>query len=135
MPAVEINYLAVLVSGALFMIIGSVWYSPVLFAGPWQKITGINEQTAKKGAGKAMTMAIVASLVAAFVLAHFVDYTEADTFAEGLQTGAWAWLGFSATTMAMNYAFQIKPFKLFLIDASYFLLGLALSGGILAIWV
>jgi hypothetical protein len=35
MPLVDVNYLAILACGILFMIVGALWYSPLLFGKPY----------------------------------------------------------------------------------------------------
>ena len=58
-----INFWAVLVSAIATMVIGFLWYSPMLFANPWMRLMGIDPNDKaklaelQKGAGKTYGMA------------------------------------------------------------------------------
>ena len=43
-PSVDINYLAVFVAAIINMIIGSFWYSPLLFAKPWMRALNLDQK-------------------------------------------------------------------------------------------
>ncbi len=136
MPEASVNYLAVLVAAIANMIIGALWYSPVLFGTSWMGLVGKTEEDLRKDSSPIpYIIAFVSSLVMAFVLSHIIDYVYADSLIEGMQTGFWIWMGFTATTFAANYAFQRQSTKLYLIDALYYLVGLLVMGIILAVWV
>jgi hypothetical protein len=138
MTQVPINFWAVLVSAVLSMIIGAVWYSPILFAKPWMWLVGKTEESMKQmSAQKTAAMYIttfVGFLVMAYILAHFVVYTQSKTAFDGLQTAWWSWVGFVATTSLINSLFAGRSWKLYLIDVGYFLISLLSMGIILAVW-
>lgn len=134
MPTVDINYAAVLVAGLLSMVIGFVWYGP-LFAKAWMKEVGLKEKDVQKGPGVGYALTLAGALIEAYVLAHFIDYTHADTLAEGMLTGLWLWIGFVAYAIGVNYIFAQRTFKLWTIDTGYFLALLLAQGALLAVWV
>lgn len=134
MPPVEINYLSVLAAAVVSMIIGSVWFSPLLFAKSWQKLVGLKDYEIT-GQGPAMAIAALAALVTAFVLAHIVDYAQATNATQALQTGFWVWLGFIATYGALDIAFEKIPLKLYLIKVGNQLVALLLMSLVLVLWV
>ncbi|HEY8108655.1 MAG TPA: DUF1761 domain-containing protein [Patescibacteria group bacterium] len=129
---IEVNYWAVLASGVGAMVVGAIWYN--VFSKPWLKGVGLTEMKAKNGSNLVYLWSFFCMLVIAYVLAHVVGLAEADDVTEGLATGAWMWLGFAATTTAINYLYQQKSLKLYAIDAGYMLLVFLLSGAILANW-
>lgn len=137
-PNVDINYLAVLLSAVVSMIIGSLWYSPIMFGNIWMKSGGLTqkdmEKAKKKGMGKLYFAAFIGALVIAFILAHFVQYVTANNFVEGMQTGFWLWLGFVAPVLLGSVLWESKPVKYYLINVAYWLVNLILMGGILAAW-
>lgn len=139
MPSVGINYLAVLVAGVLSMALGAFWYSPAAFGKLWMTLSGLTEasmeQAKKKGMTKLYTIAFIGSLVMSYVLAHFVDYAEATTVSEGLQTGFWVWLGFMATKTLGTVLWENKPVKLYILNTTYDLVSALIAGSILAVWV
>ncbi|MDP3964228.1 MAG: DUF1761 domain-containing protein [bacterium] len=135
MPEVSLNYLAMLAAVVGLQILGFVWYSKPVFGGAWMNLIGKTEEDLKKSSPvKTMTLGLLLSILMVYVLAHFVDYTEAETFWDGIVTGVWLWVGFFFTTAGMNFLYERRPFKLFLIEAVYFLIGISLAGGILAVW-
>jgi hypothetical protein len=134
MPVADINYLAVVVAGLASMAIGFVWYSLKVFGHSWMKETKLTMKDIGNGPGAGYALVTVGSLLQAYVLAHFVDFTEAATWFEGLVTGTWVWIGFVATAYAATYVFSQKSFKLWMIDAGYFLAVLMAQGAILAGW-
>lgn len=122
---VEVNYLAVLLAGLSSMVIGSIWYTPKLFGGPWMKMTGV-KMNQKMSAGKQVWMfgsVFAASLVTAYVLAHvtFLSYK----FFGGsfvwcaVQTAFWVWLGFTALRMYTHDTFEGRRKMLTLLNASH----------------
>jgi hypothetical protein len=116
---VYINYLAVALAAVSSMIIGSIWYSPFLFAKPWMSLTGINMEGAKAKRNTSYVLMFVSALVLAYVLAHFVAYFNVATIGQALQLGFWAWLGFCVTTKLSDYLFANRPMKLFGIDVGF----------------
>lgn len=139
-PNVDINYWAVLVSAVVSMIIGGLWYSPVLFGNLWMKLSGITEKSMnemkKKGgsAGKSYFWSFIMTLISMYVLAHFVKYVSAVNFMDGIQLGAWAWLGFMVPLALNEVLWGGKSMKLFLLNAAHHLIAVCVGAGILAVW-
>ncbi|MHA2219028.1 MAG: DUF1761 domain-containing protein [Candidatus Hodarchaeales archaeon] len=138
-PQVDINYLAVFVSAIVYMVIGMLWYSKAVFGDVWIGLIGFTEEeiekAKKKGMGATMAVAFSAALVMSYVLAHFIDYTQAKSILEGVQTGFIIWLGFVATILISTVLWENRPVKLFLINVSYYLVALPVMGGMLAVWI
>jgi hypothetical protein len=130
MNPVEINYLAVLLGAVANMVIGALWYSPLMFANQWLALIGKKKEDIK-GAGPAYAKVAVSALLMSYVVAHFVDLVDAVTLSEGLQLGFWAWLGFVATTTFADVIFAGKPWKLWAINNGYNLVSLLVMATIL----
>jgi len=130
----QIHYPAVIVSAIAKFALGALWYSAV-FGNQWMEYTGVTEQMAAES-NMALTFggSIVLYLLQAYVLAHFVHYTNATTAKGGAQTGFWIWLGFVATLLMQGILYELKPFGLWAINAGYELVSLLLMGVILAAW-
>lgn len=139
LPTPDINYFAVLLAAVSNMVLGFVWYGH-LFMKAWTKEMGIDklsrkEVSAMKEKGrKSMWMASCAALLTAFVFAHFVDYMQATTVMAGLELGFWLWLGFIAPIMLGIVLWENKSWKLYAINAGYWLTVLLIMGAILAVW-
>lgn len=134
MPVADINFVAVLVAALIFMAVGFVWYALPVFGKIWMKEVGLNESDLKKGPGSGYAIAMAAGFVQAYVLAHFIDYTNAVTWTDGFTTGLWIGVGFVAMAIAANYVFARRSAMLWMIDAGYFIVALGLSGAVLAVW-
>jgi len=129
-----INIWGVLVAAVATMIIGFIWYSPMLFAKPWTRLMGIDMNDKAKLAGKLYGMSFVASIVSAVVLAKIIDITTVNTIPYGMKVGFAVWLGFVATVQLTGALFGKQPIKLFLINTGYQLVCYLAMGAILAKW-
>jgi hypothetical protein len=133
MPSVEINWLAILAAVIINVVVGSLWYSGKLFGKQWQKVTGKRAGEMGNGAlGYGIT--ILSSLLQAFILVHFVRYAGAITAVHGAEAGFWLWLGFVAATSIVHHIFEGRPWRLWQINAGYFLVVLVINGALLAAW-
>ena len=136
----SLNWLAILVAGISTMVVGFLWYSPLLFARPWMMLMGYDpDNKAKlaeiqKGAGKMYGLSFLASLVSAAVLAKIVAVTTVSTVLYGMKVGFAVWLGFVTTVQLTNVLFAKQPFKLYLINTGYQLVCYLAMGAILAVW-
>lgn len=131
----NINYLAVFVAAVVYMIIGALWYSPVLFGKIWKKLVGHPHDDMHGNAANGYGLTFVAALLIAYVLAHFVDYMGADTIFAGAQLGFWLWAGFSVTTGVGETVFAGRPGKLYVLNMSYNLVAIVIMAIILAVWI
>ncbi|MBU2446788.1 MAG: DUF1761 domain-containing protein [Bacteroidetes bacterium] len=130
-----LNFIAIFVVAVFNLVLGALWYSPLLFAKPFMATIGKSEEELRQGSNKMMYLyQFIAGLITSYILAHFVDFAMADTFWMGIQTGIWAWLGFVAATHIAGVVFEGRNIKLYLIYVGYQLIAIALSGGVLAVW-
>jgi hypothetical protein len=131
----ELNHLAIIVSAVILWLLGAVWYSPVLFAKPWMAIIGIKKDATKSSSMIAgMVASFVCDVIRAFVLAHLIIWSDASTFGWGALVGFIAWTGFFAAPNLPQGIYEGRPLKLFAINSGYWLVGLLIVGGVLAIW-
>jgi hypothetical protein len=140
MELMDVNVWPVLVAGVATMVVGFLWYSPLLFARPWMVLMGYdpNDKTKleemRKGAGKSYGITFVASLVSAFVLAKIIDITTVNSALYGMKIGFAMWLGFVTTVQLTGVLFAKQPAKLYLINTGYQLVCYLAMGAILAVW-
>jgi len=129
----EINLLAVVAAALASFVLGGLWYSPILFGKPWQRETGLTDERLKAGnMGLIFGLAFVLSLAAALVFALFLG--PRPPLATGLGAGASAGLFWVAGSFGINYLFERRSLKLFLINGGYHALQFTLIGLILALW-
>ena len=99
MTLMNVNLWSVLVAGIATMVVGFLWYSPMLFARPWMVAMGYDPedkarmQEMQKSAGKSYAISFVASLVSAFILAKIIHVTTVNTALYGMKIGFAIWLG------------------------------------------
>ena len=140
MEFMGVNLLSVLAAAIATMILGFLWYSPLLFAKPWTLAMGydLNDKAKmdemRKGAGKLYGITFVASLISAFVLAKIIDVTTVNSALYGMKIGFAVWLGFVTTVQLTSTLFKKRPIKLYLIDTGYQLVCYLVMGAILAKW-
>lgn len=133
----DVNYVAVLAAGVLAMVIGYLWYSPMLFGNSWMKLVGLTKEkieSQKNQMPKTYSLMFVSALVMAYVLSYFIAFAGGTDIVTGAIGGFWAWLGFVATSMLSGALFTNKPMKLYVIDAGYYLVLLVVMGSLLASW-
>ena len=135
----SINFLAVIVAAIVSMILGALWYSPVLFGNIWMKLSGFNMKDMKKAKQKGMAKSYILNFVAVVVMAYVVSFVlrlaNASTAVAGLFIGILLWLGFIATTMLGGILWENKPVELYFLNILYYLVSLMIMGAILAVWV
>lgn len=132
-----VPYYAVLIAGVASFILGGLWYSKVLFGDVWMKLMGIDMkkmQSAEmcKQAQKSMAAGFVFQLLTAFILAHFISFLPEKNLTNVLQLAGWIWLGFVLPVVAGSILWECRPFKLFLINASYQIVQLLVIGAVLS---
>ncbi len=135
---IEVNYVAVLIAAVASMVVGFVWYSPVLFAKQWIKLTG-NDMKPANNAEMAKTygLTFVLALVTAYVLFHIftlsMSFFNHSNLTTGLTSAFWVWLGFIMPVQATDVLFSKKPIKLFAINTGYQLLSLLAMGVVIGL--
>ncbi len=129
----EINYLAVLVSALAFFAIGSLWYSPVLFSKIWIKELDFkSENVSKQNMVKTFGVSFLLMLIMAFNLAAFIGNGMGWQF--GMTAGALTGIGWVALAMGINYLYERRSFRFWLINAGYMAVSFTLMGTIIGAW-
>ncbi|WP_048645197.1 DUF1761 domain-containing protein [Nitratireductor soli] len=125
-----LNYLAIPVAAIAGFLFGAVYYG--LLGKPWMKAARITPSDAKMAPSLLIT-SFIAELIMAWVLAGVIGHLGAGqvTVQNGIVSGAFIWLGFIATTIAVNQRYQGFGWNLTLIDAAHWLGVAILMGGII----
>ena len=128
----EFNIWAVLVAAVSAFVLGSLWYSPMLFGKPWQREAGVSEEQIKNAnMGLIFGLAFVLSLVASLVFALFLGPRPPVSL--GLGAGFAAGLCWVGASFGINYLFERRSLKLFLINAGYHTVQFTIIGLVLAL--
>lgn len=133
MQDVDLNWIAIFVAALVPVVLGGVWYSPLLFARPWMRAAGRTPEDLT-GASLGYALSAVAAVVTSYALARIVRWAEVDDLWNGALIGALVWIGFVATVLAVNTYFGGRSRALWAIDAGYQLLAFLVMGAILGAW-
>ena len=134
MPEISINWIALVVAVIAKQAIGALWHSPMVFGKVWSEATGVTDAEMRTRLPRALPVEIVGTFICAFVLVHAIRYAQANSIALGAAVGFLNWLGFIATSMLGGELFAKASFRLYLIDAGYWLVGRVVMGAILGGW-
>lgn len=132
----ELNYFAILVAALAAMVVGGLWYSPVLFGKRWMTLRG-QDPTRMQGMSfpkKEMLIQFIASLITAYVLALFASALSMTTPAYAVLFGFWVWLGFYATTMLDPVLWEKGSWSLYILNASQRLVSILAMALIIGLW-
>ena len=137
-PSVDVNLVAVVVTAIVAMVIGALWYSPLLFCKSWMRYSGISkkdlEKTKKKGMHKQYVLGFITTLIMTYVLAYFLEILNVTTARGGMQIAFWIWIGFFATTEFGTVLWEGKSIQVYYINVARYLVSLLIMGSILAVW-
>lgn len=161
----EMNYLAILVAAIVPLILGFLWYNPILFGNLWMRESGMTEEKMKSGN---MALIFGVSLILSILLAAFLqtlvihqtgalgmiggdptaegilpsyqafmnDYgTNFRTFKHGALHGLLAGLFIVLPISGINGMFERNSWKHILINVGYWTVCLTIMGAILCGWV
>jgi hypothetical protein len=133
MGEIYINHVAVLVCGALSLVIGGLWWSPLLFSKVWQQETGLTDnQLRNVNVLKTFGLSFLLALIASYNLAFFLgspDTNWQSGIIAGLLASVWAIVMYIIISL-----FEQRSLKLILINSGYVVLYFAIIGFVLGIW-
>lgn len=129
----QANYVAVLVAGLASFVLGSVWYSPVMFLKPWMAEIKMPADQAKPPMAPLLAIALVTSMVASYAMAVLLIPSQHHSLEIGLRRGFAAGLCWIATAFGSSYAFEGKSLRHWGINAGYYVIQFTVMGAILGV--
>lgn len=158
----EINFLAILAAAVSALVVGFVWYNPKVFGNAWMKAAGMTDEQVKGGnMAKIFGLALLFAIMLAFSLqgmtihqmgamsmvggdvenalpsyqAFMDDYGNAfRTFKHGAFHGVLAGIFIALPILGTNALFDRKGAKYIFINSGYWIVTLAIMGGIICGW-
>lgn len=158
----EINFLALFVAAASTLLVGAIWYNPKVFGTVWARNAEMTEEKMKKAnMGMIFTLVFVFAFLLAFALqfitihqtgaygmiggdasiakpsfqAFMDDYGNAyRTFKHGALHGTIAGIFMALPVLGINALFERKNAKYIAINAGYWIVSMAIMGGIVCAW-
>ena len=126
------NYVAILAAAVAAFAFGAVYYTAL--SKPWIRAARLQPEEMKMSPVPFIT-SFVAELIMAWILAGVIGHLGVGqvTFWNGVISAAFIWVGFMATTIAVNHRYQGFGWDLTIIDALHWL-GVALIMGAIIGW-
>jgi hypothetical protein len=123
----QVSWLGVVVGTVIYFALGALWYSPVLFARPWQAAIGWDESRQPPQMNPmTYVLPVLMYLVAGIATAILAAATGTDTLTEGIVLGLITGLGFALPMVGVEATFdpnKPKPLAWFVITVAYHLIG------------
>ena len=132
----HINWLAVLVAGIAYFMLGGLWYSKALFGTKWASLQKIdmNDPNMKKGVGAIMFYSFIFMLLTAAGLAILIVRAGVMHIDGAVRLGLVTGLLFAVTSVSISFVYEKKPIALHFITGAYLLLGNIIAAIILVAW-
>ena len=133
----ELNWLGIFLGALAGFVLGALWYGP-LFGKVWMNLLGISKEDGKNvNMGVLMGSSGLTYIVLAVVIAVLMGMTPACCeggycWSQGATIGGLVGLG-CCTTVFNNALYEMKPFKLMLINGVYSILNGAIIGTIIGL--
>jgi hypothetical protein len=135
----DVNFLAIAVAAATFLV-GGLWYAKPVLGAAWNREAGVlapgEPPTPGKRPGKhpgqVFGMAYVFSFLGAWALAAILG--PHPTVAQGVKFGALVGFGVAATSFGVNYQFAARSVRMWAIDGGYHTLHVTLMGLVLGLF-
>ena len=124
------NWLAVVVATLAFFAVGAIWYT-ALFGKIWQREVGLSDEQLSGGRNMMLIMGtcFVLEFIVCLTVGHMFDFLAPSDRAKMMIAVGLA-LGVMAPAIGINYLYQRKSLKLFLVDAGHFIVGMAAVGAV-----
>jgi hypothetical protein len=123
---VNIDWLAVVLGTVAFFIVGAIWYG-LLFRGAWAGEVGVTDPPAGGAQARIMGLTLLCEFVVVLTLGHLFAFLQPSDRVKMMMAVGFG-LAIMTPAIGINYLHQRKSLKLFLIDASHFVVGMAAAG-------
>ncbi|MDX1659359.1 MAG: DUF1761 domain-containing protein [Nitriliruptorales bacterium] len=134
----DLNWLAVIVATVVYFVLGAAWFSPVLFAEPWQRSIGWDpEAQPPQMSPVTYVIPLVGYLLAAVATAMIAVAAGSDGVGDGIVLGLVVGVGFGGALTVTEATFdphKPQPWQWFAITWAYHLVGLVLVAVIVSVW-
>lgn len=132
----QISIVAIVLAVVANMIIGALWYSPLLFANIWMKSLGKTREelhTSNPTIGYGLTT--LAGIITAIILSLVITMLDSVTVGGGALIGFLAGAGIASARELSPTFFEGRKYTLFFISAGYHIVSLTIMGAIIAFFI
>ena len=123
---VKVNYLFVLFTSITVLILGFLWYSPLLFGNIWIKLQEKRKEDIK-ASSLTFIIAPLTSLMSTWIIALLLTIPNELTIVSSLIISILVGL-FTSIKIGMNHLFESRPFPYYLITIGYHLVSCVITG-------
>ncbi len=129
-----INHIAVFACAVMSLVIGGLWYSPLLFQKAWQSAAGMSDEQMKSfNPLKIFGLTFGLALLMSYNLAFFLG-APGTTWQWGLVAGLLAGIGWVIPMFIVVALFEQRSLKYIAINCGYVAVYFAVIGFILGVW-
>jgi len=130
----KVNIWAVMLAGFSYLILGALYYSPILFGKQWIKLNGFTDEDLKSN--KPMWMITLFSFLSAFVASFLISMIMGPNSSAqfGAIVGACIAIFWISMSKLISVLFENQPFKLFVLHAGFDLVAFMVMGAIVGYW-
>lgn len=123
-----LNWLAIVVGTVAFFLVGAVWYT-ALFGKPWQREVGLSDEQLSGGRNMMAIfgLCLLLEFIVVLMLGHMFARLQPSDHVKMMMATGFA-LAIMSPAIGINYLYQRKSLKLFLIDAGHFVVGMSVVG-------
>ena len=130
----DVSILAIILAVVANMVLGALWYSPILFANIWVKALGKKmENINPKGANIGYALTTLGGIFTAFVLSLLIHLLDTVTILDGAIIGFLVGLVAAFRELSPTF-FESRKYTLFFISAGYHIVSLTIMGIIIALF-
>jgi hypothetical protein len=129
------NYLAIVIASVACFLFEAAWYQ--FFMDTWLNGIGqTREWLVGNGVSPALQFAtaLLAEGVMAAAISCVTQLTGPQTVLRGIRVAVLLWFGCVLTSWATEYVFEIKSYRLFVVNVGFWLFGMVLMGAIVGGW-
>lgn len=128
------SWLAFVVALVMTQVLGFLWYSNFLFAKPWMNAIGKTEKQIRTQSSPTVYIySVVGAAIMLLILPNVLRWAGIVDPLPAVGVALAIWLGFVATSSAMNTAFENRGWRLWAIDNGYHVVNAVLSALILTL--
>lgn len=143
-PHIVLNWFGILAATAAAFVFGFLWYGPI-FGKKWASLMGINcdQRPEFKVMAKSMVLQLVGLVLMSYVLTHSGQVWRPSVWGLGEDGSSnlygffnafFTWLGFFIPMQLGKVAWEMRPWKLFILNSGHDFLNLLIISMILAYW-
>lgn len=134
MMLAQINHMAVFTAAIANLLLGAIWYSPLLFYNSWKKEDGFTDEQLKKiSPAKVYGISFLLSVAISYNMAFFLGDDKADMY-WGIIAGFLTGFGFAAMIFTVIALFEMRSWKYIFINGGYITLYFTIIGFIIGSW-